>query len=216
MLNQQRTHIIIPTELMAEIDIVIGKRGRSKFLVEAARKELDRLRLEQVLDKVIGIWKDKDHPELKQGSAHWVAQLRKTEASRSISNQKIMAQYLLDTSVIIDVLNNKHDRASLLRNLLSEGHTFSCCSINIAEVYSGMRPKEKALTEALLNSIHCYDITKNLAAQAGILRYEWSQRGLTLSTSDTIIAAVALAHKLVLMTDNLKHYPMPELKKFSN
>jgi metal-responsive CopG/Arc/MetJ family transcriptional regulator len=87
MLNQQRTHIIIPAELVTEIDAAVGKRGRSRFLVEAVRKELDRLRLEQVLDKIIGTWKDKDHPELKQGSAYWVAQLRKTEASRSISNR---------------------------------------------------------------------------------------------------------------------------------
>ncbi len=125
-----------------------------------------------------------------------------------------MTQFLLDTSVIIDVLNNKHDRATLIQNLLSEGHAFSCCSINIAEVYSGMRPKEKSHTEALLNSMHCYDITRNIAAHAGSLRYDWSQRGITLSTSDTIIAAVALTYKLVLMTDNTKHYPMPEVKKF--
>jgi metal-responsive CopG/Arc/MetJ family transcriptional regulator len=87
MLNQRRTHIIIPDELVTEIDTVVGKRGRSRFLVEAARKELERLRLGQVLDKIIGAWKDKDHPELKQGSAYWVTQLRKTEASRSISNK---------------------------------------------------------------------------------------------------------------------------------
>lgn len=82
MLDRQRTHIIIPSELIAEIDTIIGKRGRSHFLVEAARKELGRLRLEQALDQSVGIWKDKDHPELKQGSAKWVSQLRKAEATR--------------------------------------------------------------------------------------------------------------------------------------
>jgi len=125
-----------------------------------------------------------------------------------------MTQFLLDTSIIIDVLNNKRNRAKLISNLLSEGHVFYCCSINIAEVYAGMRPKEKTHTESLLNSIHCYDITSSIAALAGTLRYDWSQRGINLSTSDTIIAAVALMHKLVLMTDNIKHYPMPQVKKF--
>jgi metal-responsive CopG/Arc/MetJ family transcriptional regulator len=82
MLDRQRTHIIMPSELIAEIDTVIGKRGRSHFLVEAARKELNRLRLEQALDQSVCIWKDKDHPELRKGSAHWVSQLRKAEAAR--------------------------------------------------------------------------------------------------------------------------------------
>lgn len=127
-----------------------------------------------------------------------------------------MTQFLLDTSVIIDILNAKHDRAQLIRKLLAEGSTCCCCSINIAEVYAGMHPKEKPRTEAFLKNLHCYDITRSIAAHAGTLRYEWSRRGVTLSTSDTIIAATALAHNLVLMTDNLKHYPMPELKKFAD
>ena len=42
-----------------------------------------------------------------------------------------MTQFLLDTSIIIDVLNNKHNGAKLISNLLSEGHIFYCCSINI-------------------------------------------------------------------------------------
>ncbi len=127
-----------------------------------------------------------------------------------------MTQFLLDTSVIIDILNNKHGRATLVRQLLSQDNSFCCCSINIAEVYAGMRPKEKAHTEEFLSGLHCYDITREIAVRAGTLRYEWSQRGVTLSISDTIIAGVALAHNLVLMTDNIKHYPMPELKKFGS
>ncbi len=87
MLSQQRTHIIIPLELVAQIDNMVGKRGRSRFLVEAARKELNRLRLEQVLTKTVGVWKDKDHPELKKGSAHWVTQLRKDEESRLVPDK---------------------------------------------------------------------------------------------------------------------------------
>jgi predicted nucleic acid-binding protein len=125
-----------------------------------------------------------------------------------------MTQFLLDTSVIIDVLNDKRGRAQLIRGLLTEGNTFYCCSINIAEVYASMRPKEKTRTEALLNSLHCYDITRNIAVRGGTLKHEWSQHGFTLSISDTIIAAIALTYNLVLMTDNIKHYPMPELRKF--
>jgi predicted nucleic acid-binding protein len=127
-----------------------------------------------------------------------------------------MTQFLLDTSVIIDILNGKHNRAQLIRKLLAEGNTCCCCSINIAEVYAGMRPKEKLRTDAFLDNLYCYDITRTIAVRAGALRYHWSQRGTTLSTSDTIIAGTVLTHNLTLMTDNLKHYPMPELKKFED
>ncbi len=72
----KRTHIIIPEHLVNEIDTLVGKRARSSFLTQAAEKELVRVRQMQALDAVAGAWKDKDHPELKQGSAKWVRNLR--------------------------------------------------------------------------------------------------------------------------------------------
>jgi hypothetical protein len=38
--GSQRTHTILPQELIEEIDAVVGPRGRSAFLVETARAEL--------------------------------------------------------------------------------------------------------------------------------------------------------------------------------
>ena len=76
-MNTKRTHIVIPQQLVAEIDATVGKRGRSLFLVQAAEKELIRLRQIKALETAAGSWKDKDHPELKLGAAHWVKQLRR-------------------------------------------------------------------------------------------------------------------------------------------
>ena len=75
-MNIQRTHIVIPQQLVAEIDTLVGKRGRSTFLTHAAEKELMRLRQIKALETAAGSWKDKDHPELKQGAAKWVKKLR--------------------------------------------------------------------------------------------------------------------------------------------
>ena len=33
----------------------------------------------KAVDQASGAWKDKDHPELKQGGAHWVNRLRTME-----------------------------------------------------------------------------------------------------------------------------------------
>ena len=76
-MNTKRTHIVIPQQLVAEIDTLVGKRGRSTFLTQAAEKELLRLRQIKALEAAAGSWKDKDHPELKQGAAKWVKKLRK-------------------------------------------------------------------------------------------------------------------------------------------
>jgi Arc/MetJ-type ribon-helix-helix transcriptional regulator len=72
----KRTRIVISDQLVAQIDTLVGKRGRSKFLTLAAEKELMRLRQIRALQAAAGTWKDKDHPELKQGASKWVKKLR--------------------------------------------------------------------------------------------------------------------------------------------
>jgi predicted nucleic acid-binding protein len=125
-----------------------------------------------------------------------------------------MTTYLLDTSVIIDVLNGKRNRDQLLKGLLSQGDMLACCAVNVSEVYAGMRPKEEAKTEALLQSLEYYEINWNVAKQAGLLKRDYGKKGQTLSLTDTTIAAVALEYNLTLITDNVKHYPMPQLKMY--
>ena len=125
-----------------------------------------------------------------------------------------MTTYLLDTSIIIDVLNGKRDRDQLLQALLTQGDLLACCPVNIGEVYAGMRAKEEAATEKFLQSLDFYEITWNIAKLAGLLKRDYSKKGQTLSLPDTTIAAVALGYNLTLITDNIKHYPMPELKLY--
>jgi hypothetical protein len=79
----RRTHIVIPDPLVSEIDRVVGKRGRSRFLIQAAEKELRRLRQIQALEDTAGAWKDREHPELQEGAAKWVKALRR-EADRRL------------------------------------------------------------------------------------------------------------------------------------
>jgi len=67
-----------------------------------------------------------------------------------------MATYLLDTSVIIDILNKKRRRDHLLLELLEAGHSLACCPINITEVYAGMRPEEEKATERFLRTLNLY------------------------------------------------------------
>ena len=44
-----RTHVILPEKLVAEIDALVGQRGRSAFLAEVAEREVKRRRLLELL-----------------------------------------------------------------------------------------------------------------------------------------------------------------------
>ncbi len=88
-MNTKRTHIVIPEDLVAQIDTIVGKRGRSSFRTQAAEKELMRLRQLKAIEAAAGSWKDKDHPELKRGAAKWVDKLRRQDEKRF---QKVMAR----------------------------------------------------------------------------------------------------------------------------
>ena len=74
-----RTHIVLPSDVLREIDALVGKRGRSAFLAEIARQEVRRRRLLAFLDRREPAWQAKDHPELKKGAAAWVSKMRREE-----------------------------------------------------------------------------------------------------------------------------------------
>jgi Arc/MetJ-type ribon-helix-helix transcriptional regulator len=81
-MNTKRTHVVLAEELVEDIDRLVGARRRSSFLTEAAEKELMRRRQIEALRAAAGAWKDKDHPELKQGSARWVHKIRQDAERR--------------------------------------------------------------------------------------------------------------------------------------
>ncbi len=72
----KRAHVVLPDDLLADVDSLVGPRGRSAFLSEVIRDAVNRRRLLQILSDPEPIWKDEDHPELAPGSEAWVRQLR--------------------------------------------------------------------------------------------------------------------------------------------
>jgi hypothetical protein len=80
-MTDMRTHVVLPGDLVAAIDHLVGKRGRSSFLKQAAWEEVKRQRLLRLLEKPEPIWKLEDHPELKDGAAAWVERMRAEDES---------------------------------------------------------------------------------------------------------------------------------------
>ena len=90
-MNIVRTHILLPEDLVREIDALVGPRGRSAFLVETARNEVRRKKLLQFLDSDEPAWEEKNHPELAQGAAEWVRKLR-AESDRA-TRKRLKGKY---------------------------------------------------------------------------------------------------------------------------
>jgi hypothetical protein len=125
-----------------------------------------------------------------------------------------MAIFLLDTSIIIDAINDRRGRRQFLRDLIMQGNDLACCPISITEVYAGLRPQEAQSTKQFLETLELYPLTFPVAELAGLLKRDYKKKGKTLNLGDVIIAATALHNRLALLTDNTKDFPMPELQLY--
>ena len=80
--TKKRTHVVVPEELVKEIDRLSGRRKRSWFITQAVRKEIQRLNFLKAVKETAGAWNDEDHPEFKKGVESWVRSLRKEDEKR--------------------------------------------------------------------------------------------------------------------------------------
>ncbi len=82
---QTRAHIVVPETLVAEIDAVVGKRGRSRFFAEAVEEKLERMRSVLAFRELIGALEGAEVPgwETRESTADWVHDLRR-DADRSL------------------------------------------------------------------------------------------------------------------------------------
>ena len=117
------------------------------------------------------------------------------------------SSYLVDTNVLVQAIRQKKGRWKFLEGLVQAGGSLACSVLTVGELYAGMKPHEKARTEELLDGFERHEV----ARYAGLLKNEWAAKGFTFTLVDMIIAATSVAHKLILVTENLKDFPMPEL-----
>lgn len=58
-----RTNLLLPKELVEEVDHFAGERGRSRYVAEALRARLKRDRLKEAIEKTAGAWSAEEYPE---------------------------------------------------------------------------------------------------------------------------------------------------------
>jgi hypothetical protein len=60
-----KAHLVLPREILEQVDQIAGKRRRSLFIAQATQEKLERERFVKVLEETKGAWSDKNHPELR-------------------------------------------------------------------------------------------------------------------------------------------------------
>lgn len=119
--------------------------------------------------------------------------------------------YLLDSTVLIDVLRDRPGAVGRLRRLRDVGEVPYICAVTADEVQRGLRPAEISRANRLLAAMQPAPLRIVEGALSGQWRREFAAKGVTLSQSDTLVAAAATAMRAVLVTGNPRDFPMEEV-----
>lgn len=121
-----------------------------------------------------------------------------------------MSVFLLDTTVLIDVLRGR-PVVNRLRLLRERADVAATSAVNVEEIVRGLLPHEDARAGRLLDGLLIVPLDRAVGERAGEWRRDYSRRGTTLSQADCLIAAAALSVGARVATGNPRHFPMPEL-----
>lgn len=119
--------------------------------------------------------------------------------------------YLLDTDVLIWVLRGKKEiieKVSDLKNKSSLGISV----ISSAEIYKNIFPSELTTTEDYLQQHIIFDVDQKIAKMAGLYWKQYSRQLKNLSLTDCLIAGTANVNNLILVSLNIKHFPMKDIQ----
>jgi predicted nucleic acid-binding protein len=119
---------------------------------------------------------------------------------------------LLDTNFLIGILRGSQPYWEYLEKLL-ETSAPEISAITRAEIYAGCHPSETGPTERLLGCFRCLPVGSEVADIAGGYVYIFDRRGVTLHLEDAVIGATVVYHQLVLITQNVRHFPMLSVGK---
>jgi predicted nucleic acid-binding protein len=123
-----------------------------------------------------------------------------------------VANYLLDTTALVDFLNGHPDVVDMVDTLAIPPNRLGVCCVSVAELYAGTNQERRPAADQLIEVMEYHEISRETAKEAGRYRYEFARRGVPLSTADTLIAATAIASGAVLITNNTKDFPMEEIQ----
>jgi predicted nucleic acid-binding protein len=117
---------------------------------------------------------------------------------------------VIDSDIAIDYIRGEKYAIRILQDHVEKG-AIVVSTLTHFEVYRGMRTGEESLTDSFLDTLFSVDVDVELAREGGKLINGLRSRGLTIDAADAIIAATAIRLNVPLITNNISHYPFPDL-----
>lgn len=113
---------------------------------------------------------------------------------------------LIDTTVLVDVSKRREPAASWLNEAIRYRDQICISTVTVAEFFAGIGPAQREDWRFFIERLTHWEVTTEIAIQAGILRYDLARRGRALAISDGLIAATAIVHDAVLVTANIRDF----------
>ena len=125
-----------------------------------------------------------------------------------------MNKILIDSSVWIDYFKRSSAVAEHVNSLLDEDRVALCGMVEL-EILQGMRGKEHVMIQDLFQALHYIETDRQDFISAGLTLGQLRGKGITIPSSDCLIAALCIRHHLILFTldNDFKH--IPTLKRYS-
>jgi predicted nucleic acid-binding protein len=118
---------------------------------------------------------------------------------------------LIDTDIAIDHFHGNRSARDFFEQALSSGEPLCISVVTLTELLAGMRPNEENLTEKLLTLFTVMDVDANIGRKAGVYLRNFA-RSHNVDLGDALIAATAAVTGADLVTRNVKHYPMKDIR----
>ncbi len=118
--------------------------------------------------------------------------------------------YLLDTSVCVEHSRSRSSIEQHLAKLPEDAEVF-LCSIVLAELWHGFEKSQKrnnseAVLQKFIEKFDSLPFDDSCARIYGKIMRELERQGNTIGGNDLLIAAIALANNLQVVTNNLSHF----------
>lgn len=119
--------------------------------------------------------------------------------------------YLLDTNTCIRLLNDDRNASVPRRLAMLQPEAIRLCSVVKAELYYGAyrssrREQNLATLGRLFNQFSSLPLDDQAALLAGQIRFQLAASGTPIGPHDVLIAAIALANNLTLVTHNTQEF----------
>jgi tRNA(fMet)-specific endonuclease VapC len=119
-------------------------------------------------------------------------------------------KYLLDTNDWVSFLR-KSSTGLLKRLATADESEIVLCSIVLAELLYGVRrsgssQRNRAGVQAIADRFRCVAFDDECAAAYAGIRFELEQSGVPIGPNDMLIAAIAIANDLTVVTHNVREF----------